>query len=199
MCISYFFYVFHCFSPYSIIYSVCVSFSTLFIFLNVLQVLHCAFLIFHINVGFRHISRSNSVCVPFSIFFQVSRHIPCPTRWFSHFLSWSVFLPYSRSYSVHFSFFTYFDVSPIFYILPCLCLIFHIFQFSPHNPNLQCTFLIFHLIHCFSPYSRLYKVCASFWTFLFFCLFVFSPHSRSYSVYFSFLIFFNVSLPYFVF
>ena len=86
-------------------------------------------------------------------FFQVSRHIPCPTRWFSHFLSWSVFLPYSRSYSVHFSFFTYFDVSPIFYILPCLCLIFHVFEFSPHNPDLQCTFLIFLLIQCFSPYS----------------------------------------------
>ena len=41
----------------------------------------------------------------------------------------------------------------IFYILRCVCLIFHIFQFSPHNPDLQCIFHIFHLIQCFYPYS----------------------------------------------
>ena len=41
----------------------------------------------------------------------------------------------------------------IFYILRCVCLIFHIFQFSPHNPDLQCIFHIFHIIQCFSPYS----------------------------------------------
>ena len=40
----------------------------------------------------------------FFTFFSVSRHIPGLTRGFSHFPCWSVFLPYFRSYSVHFSF-----------------------------------------------------------------------------------------------
>ena len=45
-------------------------------------------------------------------------------------------------------------------------------------------------------YSRLYNVFDSFSTVFFF---VFSTHSRSYSVYFSFFMFFNDSLPYFLF
>ena len=138
------------------------------------------------------------LCTIFNFLFQVSCHDPCPTRWFSHFLSWSVFLPYSRSYSVHFSFFTYFDVSPIFYILPCVCLIFHIFQFSPHNPDLQCTLLIFHLIQRFSPYSSLYNVCDSFSMVFIFSVCFFTTFQVLH-VYYSFFIFFNVSLPYFVF
>ena len=40
------FYVSHCFLPHSRSYSVCFSFSTIFIFLSILQVLQCAFLIF---------------------------------------------------------------------------------------------------------------------------------------------------------
>jgi hypothetical protein len=111
------------------------------------------------------------LCTIFHFLFQVSRHVPCPTRWFSHFLSWSVFLPFSRSYSLHFSFLHISMILAIFYVLPCVCLIFHVFQFSPHNPNLKCTFLIFHLIQCFSPYSRLYNVCDAFSTVFFLCLF----------------------------
>ena len=45
LCISRF-YVSHCFLPHSRSYSVCFSFSTIFIFLSILQVLQCAFLIF---------------------------------------------------------------------------------------------------------------------------------------------------------
>jgi hypothetical protein len=46
------------------------------------------------------------VCFSICTFFSVSRHIPGPTMGFSAFPFWSVILPYSRSYSVHFSFFT---------------------------------------------------------------------------------------------
>jgi len=61
---------------------VCISpFSVIFIFLAIFQVLQCAFLIFHVFQRFRH----------FSIQVDVS-----------HFPSFSVFLPYSMSYSGHF-------------------------------------------------------------------------------------------------
>ena len=59
----------------------------------------------------------------------------------------------------------------IFYILRCVCLIFHIFQFSPHNPDLQCIFHIFHIIQCFSPYSSYTMFVTHFPRFFFLCLF----------------------------
>ena len=89
------------------------------------------------------------LCTIFHFFFQVSRHIPCPTRWFSHFLSWSVFLPLSRSCSVHFSFFTYFNVCR------------HIpgyTMFVPLFPRL------FVCLFVFSPHSRSYIVYFSFFS-----------------------------------
>ena len=46
----------------------------------------------------------------------------------------SVFSPYSRSYSVHFSFFTFFSDFVIFQVVTWLFLIFHDFQFSCHIP-----------------------------------------------------------------
>ena len=140
------------FSWYSRSYTVYFSFSTLM-------------------SGSRHIPGQTVFVYHFPFFFQVSRHILCPSRWFSLFLSWSVFLPYFRSYSVKISHFSHISMFlAIFYVLPCVCLIFHVFQFSPHNPDLQCIFLIFHVIQCLLPYSRLYNVCASFSTFI--CLFV---------------------------
>ena len=79
------------FSPHSRSYSVCVSFCNLLRFLAIIQVLHCVFLL--------------------SKFLTVSRHIPSPTVCFSHIPRFSVFSPYSRSYSVFFSVWKFFSVS----------------------------------------------------------------------------------------
>jgi len=132
----------------------------------------------------------------FSLFtlFSVSRHIPGPTVCAFHFPCFSVvffffFLPYSRSYSVRFSFSTFFSSLAIFQVLCC-------------------AFLIFHLLHCFWLYSMSNSVFVSFSTFFSFlysfqiidCAFhifhvfqCFSPYSRSYSVRYSFFTFFSVS------
>ena len=49
------FYIFQCFSRYFKSYSVCFSFSMIFSFFAILQVLQCAFLIFHPFCVPRHI------------------------------------------------------------------------------------------------------------------------------------------------
>ena len=107
----------------------------------------------------------------FCMFLSVSCHISCPTMVFFHFPRFSFFLPYSRSYSVHFSFFTFSSFN-IFQVIECLCLIFHVFQFAHQNPGptlcifyssrftlflavfqvLHCVFLILHDFQCFLPY-----------------------------------------------
>ena len=76
------------------------------------------------------------------------------------------FLAYSRSYSVHFSFSTFFSVSrhnagPTVYFshfsrFSVLLAIFHI---------IQCAFLIFHPFQCFLPYFRSNNICVSFFTY----------------------------------
>ena len=89
----------------------------------------------------------------FSRFFQYSQHIPGPTVCISHFphlsgsttyfTSYSVFLiyhdfsflAYSRSFSVHFSFFTFLVFLAIFHVLHCVFLILPAFQFSRHIPG----------------------------------------------------------------
>ena len=60
----------------------------------------------------------------------------------------SVFSTYSRSYSVCFSFSTFFSFLAILQVLMCIFLIFHVFQ-------------------CFLPYSRSYSVCVIFHVFQF--------------------------------
>ena len=128
-----------------------------------------------------------TVCISFSTIFSVSRHILGPTSWFSQFPSWSVLLTYSRSYIVHFSFFTFFAVV---YHTPgptvCVYLIFHFFfsflaiiqvllfefviflvgQFYRHIPGPTVCIFHFYLFQCFSPFSRSYILCVSFSTFL---------------------------------
>ena len=99
--------------------------------------------------------KSSSGCFSFSIFFQFSCHIPCPTfdiSKFSNFFTFpnhisrpkvhisyfpwfSVFLPYSRSYTVNFSYFTFFSDFLIFQVVKWIFLIFHDFQFSCHIPH----------------------------------------------------------------
>ena len=130
------------------------SFSVIFTFLAIFQVLQCAFLIFLVFQWFRNFS-SRHVDVSHFPWFSVSCHIPCPTAvdiskfstffsfprhisrpkvCISHFPWFSIFLPYSRSYSVHFSFFTFFCDFVIFQVVKWIFLIFHDFQFSCHIP-----------------------------------------------------------------
>jgi hypothetical protein len=103
-CVFLIFHVFNCFWPYSRSYNVCVSFCNFLRFLTIIQVLHCVFLV--------------------SMFLTVSRHIPGPTLCVSHFPQFSFFSPYSRSYSVHFSFSPVLSVSYQVSLNSCLCLLF---------------------------------------------------------------------------
>jgi hypothetical protein len=64
----------------------------------------------------------------FSTFFSFPRHISRPKVCISHFPWFSVFSPYSRSFSVHFSFFTFFSDVVIFQV-KWMFLIFNDFQF----------------------------------------------------------------------
>ncbi|KRX48107.1 hypothetical protein T09_3909, partial [Trichinella sp. T9] len=118
-----------------------------------LTVLKCAFPIFHVfqcsspyfmshsfsshNPGPTFLN-SYSEHFSFTTIFSVSHHIPGPTVCISHF---PVFLA-------------------IFQVIQCLCLIFHVFQFSRHNPGpifLECVLLILPVFQCFLPYSRSYR------------------------------------------
>ena len=69
-------YIFHFlrYSPFFAInsrsYCVCFSFSMILNFHALLQVLHCAFLIFHVFPCFLAHTSSNNVCVSFSTFFS---------------------------------------------------------------------------------------------------------------------------------
>jgi len=114
------------------------------VFLPTFSVLQCVFLIFTFL----------SVFLPiFSVFFFI-------------------FSPYSMSYIVHFSLFTFFRFLSIFHIL-------------------QCAFLFFHVFHIFSTNARSYSVLFLFSTFL-----SFSHHVRghTYTVHFSFFTFFTFFL-----
>ena len=96
----------------------------------------------------------------------------------SHFPRFSDFSPYSRSYSVNFSFSTFFSVSPHISGPRVCILIFHVLQFFVF------CFLLLLLLPFFTP-----TVCL----FNFSCLSVFCPYSRSYIVQFSFSTIFRFS------
>jgi hypothetical protein len=120
----------------------------------------------------------------------------------SHVPRFSFFSPYSRSYTVHFSFSTL--MSGSCHISGQAVFVYHfpffISGFSPRSMSyqvifsfpelvsflaifqvLQSAFLIFHVFQCFSPYSISYDVCVSFFTF-----FNFLPIIQTYSAYFTF-------------
>jgi hypothetical protein len=205
-------------------YSVCFSFSLIFSFLAILQVLKCASLLFHVFECLSLYSMSNSVCVSFSKFFsfhaifqvlhclclifhifQFSRHISGPTVSISHFSFFSCFSTYSRSYQVSFSFSYSHIFLAIFHVLQCLCLIFHIFQFSRHIPGPIVCISNFPRFSVFLSIFQVKSVCVLiFQVFQISTFFSVSCHipgptvflsaqSRSYSVYFSFFTFFTVS------
>ena len=149
------------------------SFSVIFSFLAIFQVLQCAFLIFHVNRWFSHFSN-----------LQVD---------VSHFPWFSVFLPYSMSYNVHSKFSTFFCF-PRHISRPkikCVFLIFRDFQFSRHIPGPSVGishFLRFLVISSFfkSSFFTFFSDFVIFqvlkWMFLKFHIFsVFLPYSTSYS------------------
>jgi hypothetical protein len=122
--------------PYSRSYTVHLLFSTFFqLFLAILQVPQCLFLIFCFFSVFLTYSRSYSVHFSFPTFFGISCHISCHIVFTSHFPRFSVSSPYSRSYNFisHFSRFSVF--LSIFHFLQFVFLIFHDFQFSGHTPG----------------------------------------------------------------
>ena len=122
------------------------------------------------------------------MFFNNSPHISLYKECYSHIPLFSVFSPYSRSFSVNFSFFTFFIDFVIFQVVKCVFLIFHDFQFSRHIPCTTVDIHIFQLFQFSSPYFTSYSVCFSFSTFS-----VILPYSRSYSVHLPFFMFFNIS------
>ena len=63
----------------------CLIFHVFFSFLAIFQVLQCTILIFYIFECFLPYSRSKSVCVSFSTFFQFSCHILRPAMCIYHF------------------------------------------------------------------------------------------------------------------
>jgi hypothetical protein len=91
----------------------------------------------------------------FSRFLSVSSHIPGSTVFVSHFPDVSVFSPYSRFYSLHFSFSRFSVFLAIFQVPQCVFLIFHDFHYSRHTPGpTEC---ISHF-PCFSVYLAILHV-----------------------------------------
>jgi hypothetical protein len=75
------------------------------------------------------------VQISFSTIVRVSCHIPCSTVCISIVPHFSICSPYSRSYSVHYLFSTFFRVFRHVQDHTVFFLIFHVFQFSPHLPG----------------------------------------------------------------
>jgi hypothetical protein len=159
------------------IFSLCLLVS----FLDVFQVLHCAFFHFSLFQFFSPYSGSyRCVCLIFHVFhiLTIMQVLLCTYLIFSRF---SVFLA-------------------IFQVLQCLWLIF-VFQFFCHYTGptvcishisrfslflaifryLQCVFFILLVFQCFLPYFLSFHVSFSFCSFV-----ILSPCSRSYNLSFSF-------------
>ena len=108
------------------------------------------------------------------------------------FPRFSVFLPYSRFYSVYISFSTIFQCFlPYSRSYQLIFSISELVSFLDIFQVLQCTFLIFHIFHCFLPYSRSYSVC------LIFHVFKFSGHISGPAVCISHFSRFSLFLPIF--
>ena len=134
--------------------TVSISFSRFFSFLPVIQVLYFVFLIFHDLQFSRHtpgpimcISHFPRFWVFLSIFqvkhfvffifevFQFSSHIPGPTVCFFIFHGFHCFFPYSRSYTVCFSFSKVFSFFAITQILLVYFSFFMFYTVSHHIPG----------------------------------------------------------------
>ena len=114
-----------------------------------------------------------TMCTSFSLIFSVSRHIPGPAVCISHIRRFSVFLPYSRSYTVHISFSKFFSFLAIFQVLQCPFLIFHGFQFTchisgltvciSHIPYFSVFLAIFQALQCAFLLFKIFSFLAIFW------------------------------------
>jgi len=182
---------------------VCVShFPHFQFFSNIFQFLYGLCLIFHVFQFSCH-NPSSTVCIShfsrssmFLAIFQVKQCVYLIFHIFQYFSNIFQFLyglsPYSRPYSVHISFSTFFSISLIYFsfymvfrhtlghtacishfpIFECFSTysrsysVFFsfsmIFSFLAILQVLECAFLIVHIFECFSPYSRSNSVCVSF-------------------------------------
>ena len=124
----------------------CFSFSIILKFHALLQVLLCSFLIYPVLPCFVPHTRSNNVCVSFSmVFFSFSCLNPGSRLCISHFSSFWLFLT-------------------VFQVIQCLCLILQLLTFSRNHTGPTLCISSFYISHCFSPHSRSYSVCFSFST-----------------------------------
>ena len=122
------------FYPYSRSYSLHFSFFTFFSEFVIFRVVKWMYLIFQDYQFSCHIPCLSVDISKFSNFFSFPRHISRPKVCISHFPWFSVFSPYSRSYSVHFSFFTFFSEFVIFQVVKWMFLIFERFSvFLPYS------------------------------------------------------------------
>jgi hypothetical protein len=156
----------------------CVShFPPISVLLAIFQAIPCEFLIFLVG-QISHNIPGRTVCVSHfttsSVFLSINQVLSCKFLIFFFF----GLLPYSRSYSVHFSFSTFLSVfrhntgqivfvshfPPLsvflakIQVLQCEFLIFLVCQFSRHNPcptvcishftRFSVFLTIFHLLHC---------------------------------------------------
>ena len=134
-------------------------------FLAIFQVLQFVFLIVHELKFFTTLKVLRYAFIIFHVF-SISRHIPGQTVFLSHFPRFSVFSPYSRSYSVCVSFSTFISFHAIIQVLQCVVLIFHVFSVSHHIPCPKVCVSYFPRFSVFSQYYRSYSVHFSFFMFL---------------------------------
>ena len=125
-------------------------FASFWVFLALFHVLQCVFLfsmnsVFSLNPGpnycISHFSR-------FPVFLSIFHVLQCA------FLISQIFeclLPYSRSYSVHFSFPPFSMFFAILHVIQWFCLIFHVFQIFRHNIGPPLCISLFQVFECFSP------------------------------------------------
>jgi hypothetical protein len=126
-CLCFFFHVFQ-FSRNIPCPTVCISpFLAISLFLIILRFVQCVFhfALFSVFLAIVHV-------LPWEFFIflvcQFSHHIPGPTVCVLHFIHFSVFVPQSRSYSVHFSFITFSMFLAVFQVLQGVFHILHVFS-----------------------------------------------------------------------
>ena len=98
----------------------------------------------------------------FSLFYAIFQVIQCVSLIFNFFQFCRHF---SRSYSVNFSYSTFFRFLAIFQVLECPFLIFHFFHCFSHFPAPTVCVSPVPRFSVFSPYSRCSIVCVSFYMF----------------------------------
>ena len=137
------------------------SFFTFFIDFVIFQVVKWMFLIFHDFQFSCHIPCPTVDISKLSNFFSFPPLISCPKLCISHFLRFLVFSPYSRSYIVHFSFFTFFSDFVIFQVVKWMFIIYHDFEFSCHIPCPTVDISKLSTFFSFSGHISRPKVCMS--------------------------------------